>query len=62
MEDKEWQYEYFKVFVKNGAVNIKDGEKDIFVGMLDGGRFGVLKDAMAYINAMKVLEELENKK
>lgn len=62
MENQEYQYGNFKVFIKDGAINIQDKNNDIFIGTTDGQRFQVLKDAISYINAMMTLERLEKQK
>ena len=59
MEDKEYQYGNFNVFVKDGVINIQDEENNIFIGATDGQRFQVLKEAIAYVNAMMILEGLK---
>ena len=61
MENKEYQYGNFKVYVKDGVINIQEGNNDIFIGATNGQRFQVLKDAIAYVNAMMTLKELEDK-
>lgn len=62
MENQEYQYGNFKVVIGRGVINIQDGEKNIFIGATDGQRFQVLKDAIAYINAMMTLERLKEER
>ncbi len=62
MEDAKYQHGNFKVFIKDGAINIQDEENNIFVGTTDGQRFQVLNDAISYLNAMMVLERLKKQK
>ncbi len=59
MDDNEYSYKNFKVFIKNGTINIQDKNNSIFIGATDGQRFQVLKDAISYVNAMMTLEELK---